>query len=249
MKRPLHSRLVLQPVDPRRQRLRAVAAVSAVLLAIVLAFVVTRQYTLGHYQTQIAQSDELRERLQRVRAERDMLERRLALSQRNEQITRRSNEELREAISHLQRRFSGLEDENEFFRDLARASADQRQLAVHQVAVFPGSREDRLRLRIALTQGLEQSEAVRGWLELEVEGEQAGAQQFLAFQDLSVDGQAAHLEFHFRYFQQIIQEVHLPKGFEPRQLTVILTDDDEGVPGRERLRRVYDWQDIQQGDA
>lgn len=249
MKRPLHSRLVLQPVDPRRQRLRAVVAVAAVLLAIVLAFVVTRQYTLGHYQAQIAQSDELRERLQRVRDERDVLERRLALSQRNEQITRRSNEELREAIGSLQRRISGLEDENEFFRDLARASADQRRLAVHQVAVFPGSREDRVRLRIALTQGLEQSEAVHGWLQMEIEGEQAGEQDFLSLQDLALDGQSDAVEFHFRYFQQIIQEVHIPQGFEPRQLTLILTDNDEGDPGRERLRRVYDWQDIQQGDA
>jgi hypothetical protein len=216
--------------------------VAAVVSSVLLAFFLTRHLTMEVEQSRRLSNEQLSQRLSELQAEHNLLQNRLALAQRGEQMTQRANDELRSMLNELQTQYAELQAELGFFRELASASAEQRSLSVYQVAKLDTRRGASLQLRVALTQGLESRQPAVGKLYLSLIGMQDEVQRTISLDDLSRGQIPEGRAVRFRYFQQEIFDLWMPQGFQPQQLIVrMLADEGDG----ELLRRVYDWQEIE----
>jgi hypothetical protein len=163
--------------------------------------------------------------------------RRAAVHSRSDQISRAANLELQQSLREREEEIAALRSDVAFYERLVGGSAQRKGLAVHALALAPGSGGD-VQYSLTLTQTLKRSGLTAGEVTLEVEGITAGKLTTLDWPALRQGSDSAPQGFSFRYFQQLEGSIMLPDNFAPQRVRVLVVVDGN------RVDRVFPWQDI-----
>lgn len=109
---------------------------------------------------------------------------------------------------------------------------------MQSVEVAPGNGEQRYVLRIVLMQAIAQNRKAAGVVRLKLSGNLYGEPQTLGLEELTGAAEVAELEYDFRYFQGLEQEITLPVGFEPLGVEIEVRPSQ---PPGEPLTQTFDW--------
>lgn len=140
----------------------------------------------------------------------------------------RERAEVARAIGDLQAQLARNQQDLAFYRGIVTQSASGSGVKIQQVKIARTDTPQRFRVRVTLVQSARAESAMSGVATFKVEGEtQAGA----AVHDLAAltGGKRGELQFNFRYFENLDQEIELPAGFTPERLTVDVRASRKGV--------------------
>jgi hypothetical protein len=195
-----------------------------VWLAVAVCLVVVGAYWLGQKQAMSGYGRAQRD-LTAVRAELEEVRKgELLLRQQKENATlgaevdRKSLEEVRQQVIDLKAQIAGLDEENQFYRNLMAPAGNQRGLNFGPVEIVHTDRPRTFRYKVVMQQLAAQPELLTGTLNFNLVGRQEGAVKVLTLSELSSGVEGANIKLRFKYFQSIEGELVLPEGFEPERI-------------------------------
>ncbi|HEX7079981.1 MAG TPA: DUF6776 family protein [Gammaproteobacteria bacterium] len=223
------------------RRARAWLVGLATVLVLGAAYLV---FELGRYEAGYSLLDH-RNEVERLRtrvgeqAQRiEELERELAMLETSSEIDQETYAQLKVTLTELEAKLQAQEEELAFYRGIISPPDGQPGLRVQSVEVAPGNGEQRYVLRIVLMQAIAQNRKAAGVVRLSVSGNLHGEPQTLGLEELTGAAEVAELEYDFRYFQGLEQEITLPDGFEPLDIEVEVRPSE---PRGEPLTQTFEW--------
>jgi hypothetical protein len=163
---------------------------------------------------QSAQIEALEDQNEKLRAE-------VASAQLARDVDKKSYADVEKNLADLQAQVLKHREELSFYRGIVSPEDGIGGLKLQRFQVVPGSGDLRYRVRVVLVQSMRQEASVSGAVVIQIEGTQDSHPKQLSLADVASgvhsDGQ---IPFQFRYFQNLEQEVSLPKGFEARAVNV-----------------------------
>jgi len=195
------------------------------------------QWYAGYEREQARQTERgLRDALAEFERQNAVLRDRIAVLTRSNEVDRRAYERVGEEFQALQREIAELREEVNFYRGIVSPRENSTGLRVERFELEKAPGQERMyHYRLVLTQVLKNQRSVRGTAFFSIEGLQAGKPQVLKLKRIAADKKTS-LRFRFRYFQKFEGDIVLPKGFQPRQVTVTIQPHK-----RKQIRRSYPW--------
>jgi uncharacterized protein DUF6776 len=177
-----------------------------------------------------AQIETLQDQSEKLRAE-------VAAAQLAREVDRKSYGDVEKNLADLQAQVLKHREELTFYRGIVSPEDGIGGLKLQRFQVVPGSSDLHYRLRLVLVQSMRQEATVSGAVNIQVEGSQDGHPKQLALAEIAsgVRGDGL-LPFQFRYFQNLEQDIVLPKGFEPRAVTIEVRSGHNPA-----VRESYPW--------
>ena len=192
-------------------------------------------YSLLGHRAEVEQLRRLStEQLQTI----DELKRQVALLSTSSEIDRETYAQLERMLAEREVRLQAQEEELAFYRGIISPPAGRAGLRVQSVELVPAGTDHRYVLRIVLMQAIAQNRRAAGIVRWRLSGSWNGAPAALDLAELTGSAEVAELEYDFRYFQGLEQELVLPDGFVP--LAAELEVRPSEPPG-EPLTQTFEW--------
>jgi hypothetical protein len=167
----------------------------------------------------------------------DALKRDVAILETSRDIDRETYSRLERTLTELEARLQTQEEELAFYRGIISPPDGESGLRVQNVELVRGNGEQRFILRLVLMQAIAQNRRVAGVVRLRLTGSLDGEPSGLDLSDLTGEG-VTQLEYGFRYFQGLEQELVLPAGFEPAAVEIEVRPTE---PRGEPLTQTFEW--------
>lgn len=192
-------------------------------------------YSMWAHRTEVEQLRQLStEQAQTI----DELKRQVALLATSSEIDRETYAQLERMLAEREVRLQAQEEELAFYRGIISPPDGQAGLRVQSIEVVPAGGDDRYLLRIVLMQAIAQNGRATGIVRWRLSGSLHGEPAELDLVELTGAAEVAKLDYDFRYFQGLEQEVVLPAGFVP--LAAELEVRPSEPPG-EPLTQTFEW--------
>lgn len=140
----------------------------------------------------------------------------------------RERAEVARTIGDLQAQLARQQQDLAFYRGIVTQGAAAPGLKVQQFRIVRTDSPGRYRVRFTLVQSARPDSAMSGVATFRLEGESAGRPAVHELATLTGDKQG-ELSFSFRYFENVDQEIALPRGFTPERVTVNVRTSRKGV--------------------
>ena len=141
----------------------------------------------------------------------------------------REQAEVTRTIGDLQAQVARQTQELAFYRGIVAQSAAAVGVKVQQVHISAGTKPDRYVLHLALVRSVRPDTVALGSLALSVDGTGADGKPATLDHAALTGGKQHELPFNFRYFQNVDQDVALPKGFKPEHAAVEVRSNKKDV--------------------
>lgn len=222
----------------RRRVLLGSAGALLILASCYLVFELGRHqagYSLLDHRREAAQQ---REQIGAQAQTIDELRRELAIVETSRNIDRETYSRLERTLMELEARLQSQEEELAFYRGIIQPADGESGLRVQSVEAVPGNGEQRYVLRIVLMQTIAHNRRVEGVVKLQIAGVRFGEPETLDLGELTAADEITELEYDFRYFQGLEQELALPDGFDPAAVEIEVRPRS---PRGEPLAQTFDW--------
>jgi hypothetical protein len=213
--------LVVRFHSPLRRRAVAIGAVFGILVLLYGMFEWGR-FEGGYSKfAEIQRRRELHAQIDSLKDQNEKLRAEVAAAQLAREVDRKSYADVEKNLADLQAQVLKHREELTFYRGIVSPEDGIGGLKLQRFQVVPGTADLHYRLRLVLVQSMRQESVISGTVSIEIEGTQDQHPKQLSLAEAAsgvrADGQ---VPFQFRYFQNLEQEIVLPKGFEPRAVTV-----------------------------
>lgn len=237
-------------MDARRAAVPGAALRRLVLVALLLAL--PAAFYAGHWHSQRQSAERLdrarvqAEQLQLRSVELEQLRRQLAVMESGAQLARQAGEQNRQTIKLLEEQVFQLQQELAAYREVLAPDSSREGLRIRAVQLQSTDDPLRFRFQILLSRVGPDEEPLKGRLQVELRGRQAGRSRTLPLAELSEALPVEGLPFAFRHFQAIPEggrfaELVLPEGFEPLEMRLRARVDGQ----RQALERSFRWAELQ----
>jgi hypothetical protein len=189
-----------------------------VAVAVVAAFVLGQQLAVNSEGKAQRDLTALQAELESVRKAEQQLRRQQENAKLGAEVDRKSLEEVRQEVIDLKATIAGLDEENQFYRNLMSPNGDARGLSFGPVEIVQTERPRTYRYKVVVQQLATQHELLTGTLSFNVVGHQSGEAKVLALKELSSSIDSNTIKLRFKYFQNVEGELVLPEGFEPERI-------------------------------
>ena len=162
-----------------------------------------------------------------LQAENNDLREHAVVLERSTQVDRRAYAEMTRNLDALQDEIMELKEEVSFYRNIVSPVEGAQGLRIQSLTISPGAGPGIHRYRLVLTQVIQHSAPVDGEAQLRVEGFEGKTAKSLSLAELN--GGAASVPFHFRYFQTLEGDLRLPDGFVPSRVVVEVRPADKNA--------------------
>lgn len=168
----------------------------------------------------------------------DELKRQLAILETSRNIDRETYAQVETSLTELEARLQAQEEELAFYRGIISPPDGVAGLRIQSLEIRPSNSEQRYTLRLVLMQAIVHNRTVTGAVSVSVTGLLDGDGIELALDELTADDAVAEIEYGFRYFQGLEQELVFPEGFMPTTVEVeIRPTEPKGDP----VTRTFQW--------
>jgi hypothetical protein len=141
----------------------------------------------------------------------------------------REQAEVTRTIGELQGQVARQTQELAFYRGIVAQSAAAIGVKVQQIHISSGTKPDRFVIHIALVRSVRPDNVAIGSLGLSIDGATADGKSTTLDQTVLTAGRQRELPFNFRYFQNVDQDVALPKGFKPEHVAIEVRSNKKDV--------------------
>lgn len=178
--------------------------------------------------------DVLRERIEKLEAERDELRQSAARFERANQIDRATVDGVQSEVKSLQAERAELKREVAFLKTLV--SGGNRKLALDDHSLVKVA-EDLYQFEVTLSKRSEGESVVSGQVVVRLQGREEGLDKILGMSAIT-DGRRDNIGIKFKNFQKLKTEIKVPKGFEPVAVQVTVKPDGKLF---KTFEQTYDW--------
>ncbi len=228
-------------IRTRPQWQRRLLLVGGSLAAVLLLYIA---YETGRFQggyskfAEIQRRRELVSQVETLSDTNEKLKTELAALELARNVERQAYGEVEKNLADLQSQVLKHREELTFYRGIVAPEDGIGSLRVQGFQISPGGADHHYHLQLVLVQSMRQDAAAAGAVTIAVEGVRNNAPVQLPLSQIGGDTRAdGAVDFKFRYFQEIEQDIVLPPDFEPRAVTV------EVRSGRlAPVRESYPWQ-------
>lgn len=219
-------------VHPRAPALRTALSIAGAVTGIFALYVM---YELGRYdagydrQAAAQQRTELEVKVEKLeQANREM---RTQIAESDTIRVGRSHEqaEVARAMEELQGQVARQSQELNFYRGLVKQNTPTLGVKVDQLHIIQGSRPASFLLKLALVRTGRADADAAGTVHLTLDGASTDGPKSLELATLT-GGHVRELRYALRYLQSLQQEVNVPSGFTPEQVSVELESARKDVP-------------------
>ncbi len=204
-----------QPIH-RLWKTLAVLLVFSVLLMVAYWF--GQQRGTFEKQKLLAELEEQQSQLQLALTFQSELHQRYEAARLGVDIDRGALEQVRVEVTRLKQQLAGLQEENEFYRNLMSPEDRKTGLAFGPVDIIGVDKPGSYRFKVVMQQLASEHAQLTGTLTINLVGQLDGQPQVLPLHTLSGDISSAEISLRFKYFQNVEGELTLPEGFEPERL-------------------------------
>lgn len=141
----------------------------------------------------------------------------------------REQAEVTRTIGELQAQVAKQTQELSFYRGIVAQGAAAVGVKVGQLHIASGAKADRFTVHIALVRSVRPDTVAIGSLALSVDGTTADGKSTTLDQAAVTGGRQHELPFNFRYFENVDQDVALPKGFTPEHVAIEVRSNKKDV--------------------
>ncbi|MEQ1440685.1 DUF6776 family protein [Fontimonas sp. SYSU GA230001] len=205
----------------------------------------TRAATVSDFERAQLEVEQLREErraltrdLRAAREEIKRLEEQAVYVRRSQEIDGEACNAVRESLTQLQAEASDLREQLAFYRGIVAPEQSRAGVRVYEFKLAPGAAAGGIHYELVLIQSVRHDKRVAGRIELELVGQQDGAETRLPWAKITSDDGAANLVFSLKYFEEFAGDIRLPPGFQPTRVVVTLIPDGNGMP---RVEESFDW--------
>ncbi len=230
--------LIVKSHQPVRSKLFWSGVVVAALLVVAAVYSVGLSRG-GYYHFEAsARQERLEADIAELQQAKEQLQGQLVMLKQTREIDGKAYEEVRESLKQLQEEILELRQEVEFYRGIVSPAERQAGIAIQSFVMAPVAAEGLYHYELVLTQMLKNDKFVKGWVNLYVNGVQAGEPRRMQFKDITPNNSVKR-DLRFRYFQKMEGDVRLPEGFVVRDVVV------EVLPkGRKQITKSFPWSEI-----
>lgn len=221
-----------------QRRLFAVGAVLGGLLVLYGAYE-TGRYQGGYSKfAEIQRRRELNTQIEQLSETNEKLKADLAAAELARTVDKQAYSDVEKTLADLQAQVLKHREELTFYRGIVSPEDGIGGLRIQRFQILPGAADHQFRLQLVLVQSMRQDAAATGAVSITVEGVRNSAPAELALSQIGGETRAdGQVDFKFRYFQELEQDITLPPDFEPRAVTV------EVRSGKlQPVRESYPWQ-------
>ena len=162
----------------------------------------------------------------------------LVMQTQSAKVDNQSQQQLLQTVKALQDTQKELEAELKFYRNIMAPELDQQGLTIANLELANNQENKLTRFKLVLTQAGKQEQFLKGVVELEVSGEEAGKEKVYPFRELGAF-QNKDFQFQFRYFQNIEGEIALPNGFVAESINV--RAKTSGLRKNQSAEKQFQW--------
>jgi hypothetical protein len=223
------SSLVIRTHAPAR---RLIIFVIILLIAVFALYVVYElgRFNAGYDRMEVAQQrTELEVEIERLAKSNRELRTQLAELDTIRIGRAREQAEVTRTIGELQAQVAKQTQELSFYRGIVAQGAAAVGVKVGQVHIVAGTKADRFIVHIALVRSVRPDNVAIGSLALSVDGTTADGKSTTLDQAAVTGGKQHELPFNFRYFENVDQDVALPKGFTPEHVAIEVRSNKKDV--------------------
>ncbi|UCC15523.1 MAG: hypothetical protein JSW21_06285 [Gammaproteobacteria bacterium] len=218
--------LVVKKRPPPKTRIALLAAIGLGMLSIWGIFEWGRRDG-GYSLVEAGQAREaLAEQILALQSENEELRRALALMRAADGVDREAYRRVARELDDLQSQIAELNEELAFYRGIMTPAEGQAGLQVQTVQIEPADGDRSYRLRLILVQAGRNDRQVAGNLSVSVAGVGADGARVLPLEQMG--GTTESLQYDFRYFQVLEQEVMLPDSFRAERVDVRIMPKGRG---------------------
>ena len=154
------------------------------------------------------------------------------------EIDRHANEDVRAKVIDLKAQVAGLEEEISFYKALMSPSGNKRGLTIGSVNILASNIPRRYQYKLVLQQLATQHQPLKGYLNVNIVGRQAGQLVTLSMKDINDELTDENIKLDFKYFQNFSGELLLPEGFEPKSIELLAKSTGKNAVSVEEK---FDW--------
>ncbi len=238
---PVHNRHLISIQRPHLWVLSALLLVAIVVLAVWVSFEYGRQ-AAGYVQSETDEQIEfLHRRIDELTDQNTRLLRQNAKLERDHNIDKDAGSQVNKTLAESQAQILEMREELTFYRSIVSPNKSKRSIVVKKVQLVAES-DGKYKYKVVLIQDGRHDLAVRGLVEISVDGEQADGQIVrLDLPTVSVKKTTKRQKFGFKYFQNFEGTIKFPDQFTPKNFYVRVMPQSSKIP---RVEEVLDWDAI-----
>ena len=163
----------------------------------------------------------------------------IVLLETNRDIDEAGYKDVEASLTGLQRKIQEQRDAIAFYRGIVSPADGGRGLRVHDLKLTQGKDDREYSVRVVLIQMMQHDRAVKGDVNVSLEGEQEGVATTYTLEQLVPADEDSSWPFSFRYFQDFNRELVLPDGFTPERITIEVRSRTKSIAS---IEQSYIWQ-------
>ena len=234
------SQLIIKSPRPGRQALLVLLVLISIAAAGVGGIYYGRKSSGLNNEVLQSQRDHLQAQVYSLETEAQEMREKYAMLERSTDIDQKSYQDVKLSLRTLENELLELKEEVTFYRGIvspkeATSGLDITSFKLRQLEHTAG-----YHMKLVLSQLKQNDQMINGKANIFIEGILEGKQKRLAMSDVAGE-QEGKLQMHFKYFQNIEQDIVLPEGFVPSSVVVDLIP---GGKGQQRITRTFSWSEI-----
>jgi hypothetical protein len=207
---------------PKWQRRMSLVGGSLAALLLLYGAYETGRFQGGYSKfAEIQRRRELMAQMETLTETNEKLKTELAAAELARNVEKQAYAEVEKSLAGLQSQVLKHREELTFYRGIVAPEDGIGGLRVQGFQISPGGAEHHYHLQLVLVQSMRQDAAASGAVTIAIEGVRNNAPVQLPLAEVGGETRAdGSVDFKFRYFQEIEQDIVLPPDFEPRAVTV-----------------------------
>ncbi len=167
------------------------------------------------------------------------LDEEITLLETHRDIDREAYKDVEVNLTGLQRKIQEQSDAIAFYRGIVSPADGGRGLRVQELKLKKAKGEHAFTVRLVLIQVMQHDRAVKGNVNISLEGEQDGVATTYTFQQLVPPDEDSSWPFSFRYFQDFDRTLVLPDGFAPERINIVVQSRTKSIAS---IEQSFLWQ-------
>ena len=167
------------------------------------------------------------------------LDEEIALLETHRDIDQEAYKDVEVSLTGLQRKIQEQRDAIAFYRGIVSPADGGRGLRVQDFKLKKGKDDQAYIMRLVLIQAMQHDRAVKGNVDISLEGEQDGIATTYTLQQLVPPDEDSSWPFSFRYFQDFDRTLVLPVGFTPERINIAVKSSTRSIAS---IEQSFLWQ-------
>src|SRR5690554_1098961 len=232
-------RLEIVAYNPVRRLITRII-VLCLMLALAVGGYYFGQWSVWHERgTAVVERNELRVTARQQEKELVELRRRLLVTESSNAVDKQAQQEVQQTVLNLNARIAKLENELHFYQRVMAPEKADRGLRIDRFDIKPTDDPRVFDYQLVITQVTDNNSFIEGRALVSLVGSRGQTLNVtLPLKDISPEVDELSVRFRFRFFQNVAGQIHLPEGFKPEKVQVILQSTGNKAM---RIETEFDW--------